>query len=507
MTWMTSSTRQVGAAPAAGAAIWAVTMAAIQPAWRATLLMLSPFVLVPLGLRIAASGSPLGRGLLLRIACWSPIPAVIAASSFLVPEGPTAAALCLPWLITSALIAAVGASRLGHRGRLMHPSIGLDVGLLYLVVGAAWLVLWRAGAQPMGFGSDIVGLTAVHFHYAGFALPVAASASAVHLNRGPLVPVAVCFAVPFTALGITVGGDLEWLAATIMAAAGLGAATLLLQLAVRTSKARRVALALAGICLALGMTLALGWAWSMALGWRYLALDVMVRTHGTLNALGFGLLGLAALAGLPVPSKHAEGTAMSVFHLGRPSESSLAKLATSAADEAPTAPSGMLHAPTPAGFRRDRWTRPVEHGDFDAARHAITTWAAQRSAGLTLSPPTPDIAQGVTMAFAYPVGPGAVTGTCRIVEVIDGPDRFGFVYATLPHHPECGEELFLVERTDGSSSESGAADGAEITAVIEAVWRPGNLITRIGLPATRFFQRRATRRYLDGLATALPARV
>ena len=183
---------------------------------------------------------------------------------------------------------------------------------------------------------------------------------------------------------------------------------------------------------------------------------------------------------------------MSIFHLGRPSTDALATLAESAAADVPTAPAGMVHAPAPPGFRRDRWTRRVEHDDFDVARRAITTWAAQRTAGLTLSPPTPDIAVDTTLAFAYPIGPGSVTGTCRIVEVIDEPDRFGFVYATLPHHPERGEELFLVER-DGRGA---------IGAVIEAVWRPGNLITRIGLPATRFFQRRATDRYLVGLTAA-----
>ena len=183
---------------------------------------------------------------------------------------------------------------------------------------------------------------------------------------------------------------------------------------------------------------------------------------------------------------------MSIFHLGRPSTDALATLAESAAADVPTAPAGMVHAPAPPGFRRDRWTRRVEHDDFDVARRAITTWAAQRTAGLTLSPPTPDIAVDTTLAFAYPIGPGSVSGCCRIVEVIDEPDRFGFVYATLPHHPEQGEELFLVER-DGEGT---------ISAAIEAVWRPGNLITRIGLPATRFFQRRATDRYLVGLTAA-----
>ena len=182
---------------------------------------------------------------------------------------------------------------------------------------------------------------------------------------------------------------------------------------------------------------------------------------------------------------------MSIFHLGKPSTDVLARLAASAATEAPTAPAGMLHSPVPSGFRRDRWTRLVEHDDFDLARRAITDWAAQRSAGVTLSPPSPDIAIGTTLAFAYPVGPGSVTGTCRIVEVIDEPDRFGFVYATLPHHPEVGEELFLVERDDGGA----------LTAAIDAVWRPAKLITRIGLPVTRFFQRRATDSYLVGLTT------
>ena len=77
---------------------------------------------------------------------------------------------------------------------------------------------------------------------------------------------------------------------------------------------------------------------------------------------------------------------MSIFHLGKPSTDVLARLAASAATEAPTAPAGMLHSPVPSGFRRDRWTRLVEHDDFDLARRAITDWAAQRSAGVTLSP-------------------------------------------------------------------------------------------------------------------------
>ena len=39
-------------------------------------------------------------------------------------------------------------------------------------------------------------------------------------------------------------------------------------------------------------------------------------------------------------------------------------------------------------------------------------------------------------------GPGR--RPCRVVYVVDEPDRRGFAYGTLPGHPESGEELFLV---------------------------------------------------------------
>jgi uncharacterized protein (UPF0548 family) len=35
---------------------------------------------------------------------------------------------------------------------------------------------------------------------------------------------------------------------------------------------------------------------------------------------------------------------------------------------------------------------------------------------------------------------------CRIVYVIDEPDRRGFAYGTLPGHPERGEEAFIISR-------------------------------------------------------------
>lgn len=54
------------------------------------------------------------------------------------------------------------------------------------------------------------------------------------------------------------------------------------------------ALWLAVVALSVGMTLAILWATSVALAWGALDIDVMVRTHGVLNALAVTALVLTA---------------------------------------------------------------------------------------------------------------------------------------------------------------------------------------------------------------------
>lgn len=83
-----------------------------------------------------------------------------------------------------------------------------------------------------------------------------------------------------------------------------------------------------------------------------------------------------------------------------------------------------------------------------------------------------------------------VLAACRVMSVIDEPSKFGFVYATLPDHPEEGYESFVVHETGGS-----------VIFRIEAVSRPGVPLVRVGAPVTRILQRRASDAYLEALAT------
>jgi len=475
---------------ALGGAIWVAWALAVRPEWAAVLLLLSPFVLLPLGLRLAAIGetgpeTPILR-LLSRLA---PALATFAAASFLADPGLLAALFSVPWLAFTVTVASVGITRLLSRRTLVDPGIGADAGLVFVAVGGVWLTIGRAGLNPLGFSDAIVQLTAVHFHYAGFALPIVAGFTASRLNRSALLPVAVIIGVPLTAIGITAGGWLEWSAATAMALAGIATAGLLLRLSAHEGGRARMLNSTAGVALMAGMSLALGWAWSIRFGWHFLGLDSMAATHGSLNALGFGLLGLLGLNMLDATaSPEAGATSM---HLGRPSTETLQRLAGRAADQETTNAVGLVNRPTPAGFKRRSWQRHAAHGDFAAAAEAIQQWRGHDAAGIRRSPTQAKIVVGETLALAIPVGPISITATCRIVEVIDEPDRYGFTYSTLPHHPADGEESFIVTRHgDGS-----------VDVTVTAVWRSATVANHICPPLTRFLQNRAINQYLDGIAT------
>ncbi len=474
-----------------GGLVWLIWAVAVRPEWTAVLLMLSPFVLLPLGLRLAA-GPETGPTApsLRRLEGWAPFVALTAAASFLPEAGLVATLLSIPWLAFTAGVAVIGSGRVLSRQKLLAPGIAADAGLIFLIVGGAWLTISRAGANPLGFSDAIVQLTAVHFHYAGFALPIVAGFTASRLGRSTLIPLAVIVGVPLTAIGITAGGWLEWVAATAMALAGMATAALLVMVAAKEKGGARVLSAIAGAALFAGMGLALGWAWSIRFGWSYLGLEGMAAYHGSLNALGFGLLGLIGLNLITQTTGEEEETPAMNMHLGRPTPATMHTLLERAERLDTTNVPGLLDRPTPAGFERKVWRREVGHGNFDAAAEAIRQWHGHEAAGISRLPTRPPIAVGETLAVAIPVGPISVSATSRIVDVVDEPDRFGFTYSTMPHHVVDGEESFIVSRhPDGT-----------VDIVVTAVWRSATLANAVCPPITRFLQNRAINQYLDGIA-------
>ena len=113
-----------------------------------------------------------------------------------------------------------------------------------------------------------------------------------------------------------------------------------------------------------------------------------------------------------------------------------------------------------------------------------------RGAGLHIAADGP-IAVGTNVAFSAPLPIGFIDGTCRIVLVVDEPNRYGFAYGTLPVHPERGEEAFVVSRDDPGN----------VRLDIDAVSRPVQPLARLVPPFADHLQNRAVRRYLAAMRT------
>jgi YndJ-like protein len=306
----------------AGLAVWVVVLIAIPE--RGTmgeidrLLLLGVLVTTPSAFELATAGRDSSFVRAMRTAL---LPAgALAAASFALERGASAALLASPWLLACVAIAVFSAGAAFPRA-VARRAAGTDraatapasedtpatalcllAGALYLPIGAAWLVVSRLGWNPRGFSEAIVLLTSVHFHFAGFATPVLAGLAAgrMAVRSGAArrrATNAICAAVvagtPLLAAGITFSKTLERAAALLLAVsvAALGAFHLAAGRALVRSGHARASLALSGVAGLASMALAVSFALREPLGIR-LDIATMARTHGWLNGVGFVGLGL-----------------------------------------------------------------------------------------------------------------------------------------------------------------------------------------------------------------------
>ncbi len=261
------------------------------------LFLLAPLVVIPLGFRlldIAVSGSR-PPTLVLNVDL---LAAGILVVAFLLPAGPLAAVLALPWLVVTAGTALAAGLRLLQDPNRFRPNLrhATDAAVAFLAIGAVFAVIDRLGARPLDLSPAIILLTAVHFHYAGFVLPLA---GALAQRRRPsrwleIALGAVVVGIPITALGFIGVPFANWIGAMLTAFGGLGiglTTVLIARILLRgpaVGPAAGLAL-VAGVSLLISMPMAAIYATGTLLGTAWLDLDTMARVHGTPNALGFAL--------------------------------------------------------------------------------------------------------------------------------------------------------------------------------------------------------------------------
>jgi len=122
--------------------------------------------------------------------------------------------------------------------------------------------------------------------------------------------------------------------------------------------------------------------------------------------------------------------------------------------------------------------------DFERAKLAFKRWVPFDLGWVSVANPTASITAGQIVAVQVHTFGLWSLNLSRIVEVVDTPTSFGFLYATTPLHIEEGEERFLLTL----DSENG-----NVWYELEAVSRPHNPLAFLGLPITRHFQHRFAR--------------
>ncbi|HEY4177753.1 MAG TPA: DUF1990 domain-containing protein [Kofleriaceae bacterium] len=151
---------------------------------------------------------------------------------------------------------------------------------------------------------------------------------------------------------------------------------------------------------------------------------------------------------------------------------------------------GATRGELPAGYRVDRRTDAIGRGDdaFEQASRALLTWQMHEGAGVRVTPHE-TAREGLTVALVVRAMGLYTISACRVVYVIDEPDRRGFAYGTLRDHPVQGEERFVVSR---------APDG-EVTSELLAFSRPSSLLFKLGAPVTRRTQFAIGAAYVEAL--------
>ena len=158
---------------------------------------------------------------------------------------------------------------------------------------------------------------------------------------------------------------------------------------------------------------------------------------------------------------------------------------------------GATRGVLPTGYHHQHVVARIGHGPaaFAAAGEALLTWQVHEGAGLAARVSDRRVRVGTVAELRLGPGRLSLRIPVRVLEVVEDERRRGFVYGTLPGHPERGEESFTVEL---------AADGA-VHFDLVAFSRGGRWFTVLGAPIGRAGQHLVTERYVNAVRAAAQA--
>ena len=150
---------------------------------------------------------------------------------------------------------------------------------------------------------------------------------------------------------------------------------------------------------------------------------------------------------------------------------------------------GRTAGQLPAGYRITKAVRTLPADtDFEDAARALLSWQVHLRAGFRVAASDPYVTSAAVVRLSLGAGRLALVAPCRVIFVAHDGNRRGFAYGTLPGHPECGEESFMLDRGEGT-----------ITFTVTAFSRPASLLAKLVGPLGECLQDVVTRRYLRAI--------
>jgi hypothetical protein len=293
----------------AGAAAWVVVavlarMGVARIGVIELMFLFGPLVIVPLGMELDLSFSDAGisRRFARLAQSLQPLGTVLVVVAICLPPSRQAGLLAAGCMGVCGLMAMAGAIVFGKCFMDKNLSVARAtqaMARMDMAIGGVWLVASRLGIRPMGIREPIGLLTAVHFHFAGFATATIAGATLRFAElRGEQrwlrrVVIAIIILPIVVAIGFVTSPMMKMVAAAAFSVSVAALAGYLWKWAGRTASSQAwIFLRMACATVFVGMTLSSAYAVTDYLKSDALTIPRMASTHGVLNAVGFCMLGL-----------------------------------------------------------------------------------------------------------------------------------------------------------------------------------------------------------------------
>jgi len=289
------------------------------------ILMLAILLVVPLGIHISFRAELLTANQRIRHITWRlwiccSLPAAIATSSMLLFYPANKEDLAyraaswiggVSWFVFTLWLFVLGGTSLWHfittlvknkttKQRVPWERLPVAGGWMFIAVGGLWFTSLIVGKSPWDYDLRFTMLTALHFHFAGFALPVL-TGQLIHFSQENKLAVTkvliitcpiLLVSIPFVGIGIAGSPIIEIVASILLLTCCILMAVCQIYCAGFIKSHGGWLLSISATALIASSIMAIIYAMGEYTGNQSLSIPIMIVSHGTLNSLGFSLLGL-----------------------------------------------------------------------------------------------------------------------------------------------------------------------------------------------------------------------